>query len=363
MTHVALIIESMGGGGAQRVVAEVAADLLAHGHPVSLITFAEPDNDAVAVPSGVERLVVGAVERGHGPLGGIIANIRRICALRRVLRACPARVLAGFVGTTNLLLILAACGLGRRVVISERNDPARQSLGRLWNPLRRHLYRHADLVTANSTGALDTMAAWVPRDRLRLLPNPVRQAPGHSVAETSGQVILAVGRLHPQKAYDVLLPAFAAFHANHPGWRLMVLGDGALRPTLEAQAEALGIAASVDWRGHVTDPFPWYRRADIFVMPSRYEGSPNALLEALSCGVAAIVSDALPGALEHIRDNESGLVVPVGDIGALAAALARLADDEGLRTTLGTRAKDLPGLDRAQALACWRSALLERDHG
>jgi glycosyltransferase involved in cell wall biosynthesis len=126
-----------------------------------------------------------------------------------------------------------------------------------------------------------------------------------------------------------------------PGWRLAIVGDGPLEDELKALATTLGVEDSVDWLGHVADPFPLLRGADFFVMTSRFEGTPNALLEAMACGLPAVVSNASPGPSELVGSDESaaGLTVPVEDAAATAEAIIRLARDQTLRRRLGLAAR------------------------
>ena len=299
----------------------------------------------------MRRIVIGGTDISSNPLAALFANIWRLRALRRALRESGAAAAVGFVGSTNVLLVLAAFGLRLRVVVAERNDPARQKLPGIWDRLRRLVYPLADVVTANSAGALESLARFVPKAKLALVPNPLRQAPSSSAAAKDRPTLLAVGRLHPQKGFDILLEAFAKAREGRADWRLVVLGEGAQEQSLKEQARRLGVDSAVEWKGFVADPFPWYRAADVFVQPSRFEGTSNALLEAMSCGVAVIASDA---AGETVAHDRTGLVTPADDAPALAEALARVMDDPALRRRLGEAGRAAVLAQSAdQALAVW----------
>lgn len=291
--------------------------------------------------------------------------LREIRGLRQLLREARPRVIIGFLGSAGVPAILAARPLGLPVVVSERNDPAIEKLDAPWQHLRERTYRWATLVTANSRGALDTMQAFVPSSKLAYVPNPIvlrDAAPGSSPRD---RTILAAGRLVPRKGFDMLLRAFADCAPSMAGWRVEILGDGPLRQELTRLAETLGVRERVVFHGHVDDPFPHYGRAAMFVLSSRYEGMPNVLLEAMASGLPAVVSDASPGPLEEVTDGENGLVVPAGDVAALAGAMSRLAGDAGLRRTMGevgrTRAAE-HGLEKT--LAVWDAVMARacRDH-
>lgn len=187
--------------------------------------------------------------------------------------------------------------MNKRVVISERNDPARQVLAPPYHALRPVFYKRADAVTANTRGALETMSAYVEREswcgsRTPSFHPTVPRRP--RLNRRSALPSLMVGRLHWQKAHDLLFKAFARLPSDLHQWRLTVMGRGDLEKPLRSLAKRLGIAERIDWLGQVDDPYPYYAAADIFVLPSRHEGMPNALLEAMTCGMAVIVSDASP---------------------------------------------------------------------
>jgi glycosyltransferase involved in cell wall biosynthesis len=140
---------------------------------------------------------------------------------------------------------------------------------------------------------------------------------------------------------------------------LAIVGDGPLRGELETLAETLGVNGSIDWYGHLADPFPLVRAAKFFVLTSRFEGTPNALLEAMACGLPGVVSDASPGPCELAGENESaGLIVPVEDASATAEAIVKLASDDTLRKRLSAGALDRASEYEAdRALSVWLKLL------
>ena len=120
----------------------------------------------------------------------------------------------------------------------------------------------------------------------------------------------------------------------------MIVGEGPERTRLLTQADRLGLAEVVDLPGWQTEPWAWMRRAAVFALPSRFEGLPGALIEAMACGAAVVAADCHAGPREIVTDGEDGLLVPVGDRRALAGAITRLLDDDGLRARLGARAAE-----------------------
>jgi GalNAc-alpha-(1->4)-GalNAc-alpha-(1->3)-diNAcBac-PP-undecaprenol alpha-1,4-N-acetyl-D-galactosaminyltransferase len=276
--------------------------------------------------------------------------------IRRTVQAIEPDAVLSFLTQTNIITVLATRGLGVRTVISERNDPRLQRHRPRVEFLRRIVYGRADVVTANSKGALDALQAFVPREKLAFLPNPLMKSASTEAIDYGAPTVVTVGRLVEQKGIDVLLAAWAKVAAALPDWRLAIVGGGPLEDELKASARDLGIEGSVGWHGQVSDPFPFLRGAQFFVLTSRFEGTPNALLEAMSFGLPAVVSDASPGPCELIGtgDDAAGLIVPVDNPEATAEAIIRVAQDETLRRRLGLNARERASAHEAdQAIEVW----------
>jgi len=266
------------------------------------------------------------------------ASFWRIKALRTLLQRLNPDAVVSFLGATNIITIAATRGLTTRVVISERNDPARQELESPWQGLRPIIYPLADVVTANSHGALESMESYCSKAQLAYVPNPI--VVSQTANESRDYSIIFLGRLVPQKAPDILIEAFALFAKEHPDWTLQIVGDGPSENELVDQARDLGIADRVVFHGLVKDPIPLLTQSRIFALPSRFEGTPNALLEAMASGLACVVSDASPGPLRLIEHGTNGLVVKVDDPEDLATALASLAREPLLVEQFGKAACD-----------------------
>lgn len=291
-----------------------------------------------------------------GPIFSLVWQGRRTLWLRRTIRKINPDAVLSFLTQTNILTVLATRGLAMRTVISERNDPRLQRHRARVERLRHIVYPWADVVTANSKGALTALESFVPKHKLAFLPNLLAASPTSETVAFAAPTVITVGRLVEQKGIDVLLSAWAAVVKALPDWRLALVGDGPLAGALKEQARMLGVDNSIDWVGHVSDPFPLLRGAEFFVMTSRFEGTPNALLEAMACGLPAVVSDASPGPCELIGTDESpaGFIVPVEDASATADAIIRLARDETLRQRFGVAACERVRIhDAGHAIDVW----------
>ena len=298
------------------------------------------------------------LQRGMPRLAGFrYARLRKLIVEQR-----PRRILA-LLTKTNVLCCAAAWDLPLHVVVSERNDPRLQRIDRLWSRLRCVYYRRADVVTANTEGVLQAMREMGHWQRLDLLPNPLpaglSQHRGVGLSSQRQHEVLAVARLVPQKGLDVLIGAFALLpEPIRSGWRLTLVGVGPERAALEGLVDRSGLRSVVSFEGFRSDPGLFMQRASIFALPSRFEGMPNALLEAMATGLPSVVSDASPGPLEMVRDGHQGLVVRTDDVVAFAAALQRLIQDPDLRRRCGDSAQQtLRSLDWEVVEPHWRSVL------
>jgi glycosyltransferase involved in cell wall biosynthesis len=169
------------------------------------------------------------------------------------------------------------------------------------------------------------------------MPNPV---PLRSPAPSprTGKVVLSLGRLGYEKGVDLLLETWAEVAPRHPGWRLRVHGSGPDEEALRRQCAALGLDGSVEWAGPTEDVAGAMRRSSVFVLPSRGEGFPLALLEAMACALPCVAFDCAPGVREIVRHEEDGLLARPGNTSELARHLGRLLDDDALRTRMGETA-------------------------
>ncbi|MBA1147703.1 glycosyltransferase [Ectothiorhodospiraceae bacterium WFHF3C12] len=198
----------------------------------------------------------------------------------------------------------------------------------------RRFYPLNDGLIAVSRGVAEDAAALIgiDVDRIRPIANPVVTPALFRGAEASANhpwldgkskpVLLAVGRLEPQKDFGTLLEAFARLRDEHEA-RLIILGEGKLRESLQARAVELGIADDLAMPGFVDNPAAFMARADLFVLSSRWEGSPNSLTEAVALGTPVVATDCPNGPSEILENGRYGELVAMGDSAGLAAAMAR----------------------------------------
>ena len=254
-------------------------------------------------------------------------------------RERPRSLLSGL-DHANVVAI-AACKIARcgtDSVISIRSVPsaayryASTRRGRILFRIARVMYRFADRIVANSDGVAEDFARFygLSRDRVDVIHNPVslrdiqassRKENGHPWLRDNGPpIVLGAGRFVAVKDFPTLIRAFSEVH-QRISCRLVILGEGPQRDTLERLVETLDLGDRVLMPGFDRNPYAWMRRARVFVSSSVSEGCPNSLMQALACGTRVVSTTSLGGAAEILEGGKWGRLVPVGDVAALAHAI------------------------------------------
>lgn len=339
--RVAAVISSLQAGGAERVMTQLLNHWVQAGGDVTVLTFEPPGTPPFYPLDPRVRhqplALAGTSANLREAIGG---NLRRMRTLRRALDDFRPEAVVSFCAQTNVLVLAATRGSGWKVFVSERADPAMHRIGRFWSWGRRVLYPTAGGVVVQTKEAADFFPRAL-RRRITVIPNPVEPVPPPTQPPARLARILAVGRLAPQKGFDQLIEAFALVHREFPGWTLRIVGEGPERGDLARRAAERGVADQLELPGLIRGIGEEYARAAVFVMPSRYEGFPNALCEAMAAGLP-VAAFACPGGVEEIVESErNGLLVPAGDIPSLAASMAKLMRSEETRRRLGESAARL----------------------
>jgi glycosyltransferase involved in cell wall biosynthesis len=272
-------------------------------------------------------------------------NFTRVVALRRVIKDQRPDIVIGLMTTGNVVASLATLRMPIPVIVCERTHPPHLPVSELWSRLRRWTYPFASRVLMLSSEGLNWLQREIPRARGVMMPNPVAypllvntpELLPAAVVQPERKLLLAVGRMSEEKGFAGLIRAFATLVDQHPQWDLVILGDGPLRPVLAQQIEEAGLSRRVYMPGRAGNVGAWYERADLYVLSSRVEGFPNTLGEAMAHGCASVSFDCDTGPRDLIRHEADGLLVPPGDVQALAQSLGRLMHDDALRARLAER--------------------------
>ena len=323
--RVLLLIPHLGGGGAERVMSLQAQGLSGEKYEVHLGLVTTRDAGPESFPPGVTLHTLGAA---HVRWAGLPL-------LRLIWQVRPAVILAGMFHLNFLVLLLRPLLPAKTRVLVRQNGTVSSALAfgglpRVTRILYRLLYRRADCVLCQ-TGAMAAdlaLEAGVPQSRLAVVPNPVNieQVRGIAAMESTpwpgpGPHLLAVSRLSREKGLDLLLSALAVVRKEFPEADLVIAGTGAEEDALRAQARGLQMDAAVRFAGHIPCPWVCFGGATLFVLPSRHEGLPNALLEAAAAGLPIVATPASQGLVDLLR-GQPGVWLPEAlTADALAASL------------------------------------------
>lgn len=379
-----LVISTLRGGGAERVVSNMANYWVRKGWPVTVLTNCHGPEapcyrlDSHVVHHDMRCRNLRQSKPNAGALRGLkeifddcspverrtlIPELGFISALRDAIIDTRPQFVVSFINLTNNRVLLATRGLCLPVIVSERDDPYRDPIPEGAAQLRRRLYPMATYLVAQTEEAADYFAAEV-GDRRRVIPNPVLQPelpdPGNGAsAPKAGRILVGMGRLVVEKGFTLLLRAFSKLAGKHPSWSLQIWGEGPHRGDLERLSRDLNMSDRVRLPGFTNHPSEVLRRADLFAMSSLIEGFPNALCEAMACGLPVVSFNCSSGIREIIRDGVDGLLVRAADPSALAVALDRLMDDEEERRRLAGKALEITerfGVDKT--MARWEQLML-----
>lgn len=355
------VIGSLEAGGAERIMAILTDAWAARGWEITLLlTLADPAEDPFYdVHPRVKTRYLDLYRPARRRRDAVTGNLRRLQAIRRAIRASRPDAVLAFMVETNVLTILATLGLRVPIVVEEHIYSSWPPLPRQWQLLRLATYPMAASVVALTPSALATLGLAQGR-RGRVIPNPVMSPPAGPVGPVDPPVIVAMGRLVPQKGFDMLLDAFARVAARDERWRLEIWGEGPERPALERRRDLLGLADRVSLPGRTRTPYDVLRRAGMFVLSSRREGFPTVLGEAMACGIPVVSFDCPSGPREMIRDGVDGLLLPPDDVDALAAGMERVMVDRDLAAGLAARAPEVvERYSLAAILKLWDDVLAE----
>jgi len=357
---VVMVTGSLEAGGAERVLADMANYWNSKGWRITIATWAGPTSeDFYRLDVGVQRVWLDVGRSNSSAFAKIRAYPRRVLKLRRLLARVRPDAVLSFIDISNVMTLLACMGLGLRVVVSERiNGAANPGIPWIWRALRIATYRFANAVVAQTPDA----AHWIGklcRVTAIAIPNPLRALP--EAEGTRESVVLAVGRLTYQKGFDVLIRAFSHIRPEFPDWRLVIIGAGPEHSALLSLSGQLKLGDCVEFRSPVKDIELWMSRAGLVVQPSRFEGFPNVVMEAMGMGAAVISADCRSGPAEIIKDHVNGRLVPVDDVVVLAQVMSELLRQPEERERLGSEAKEVRSTFRQDVvMKQWENCLLPR---
>jgi glycosyltransferase involved in cell wall biosynthesis len=350
--RVALFLPSLRGGGAERVMSNLARGFVERGLAVDMVLAKAEGPYLSQLPPNVCMVDLGA-SRVLTSLPGLVHYLRRERPQALLSALDHANVVALWARALARVPTRIVVSVHNNISWSTRHAPTlRARLTPLWV---RPFYPWADAVVVVSQDAAEDLVrlTGLPWRKVRVIYNPVVTPEIFSKAQepldhpwfAPGQppVVLGVGRLTIQKDFPTLIRAFALVRAQRPA-RLMILGEGEERPKLEALVRELGVDQDAALPGFVGNPYAYMARAAVFVLSSLWEGLPTALIEAMALGTPVVSTDCPSGPAEILEGGVWGKLVPVGDRDALSAAVVSSLDSPSLPDAT-RRAQDF-SLDR-----------------
>lgn len=343
-----ILVGSLAGGGAERAASSLANYLAEKTETtVTLVTFSKSDDDFYRLNENINRVGLDLSKRHSGVLK-IYSLIIRLVAIRAILRKSNITAAIGYMHQESIMLTLASLGLKIRVIATERSYPPKDHIDIQWNILRRYVYRYSHVVVAQTNETAKWLKENTKAKKIEVIPNSsLYPLPKSHPIECPSQyldkdkkIILAVGSDIYVKGFDRLINVFSKIEKKIKTWELVIVGIRGNNNINEIHnhlkiyncENRVRIIPSC---GNIVD---WYKRSEIFILSSRYEGMPNVLIEAMSYGCACISFDCETGPNDLIKNNKNGLLVVNNDLRELENSILKLCYDELLRKRLSTEA-------------------------
>lgn len=315
---IAFLIGSLAGGGAERVVSELATEMSAQGHEVAVIVVSSAQRKYF-IPDEVNFINCAKQYKARG-----FSYINRVSDIRKNLLAFSPDVCISFNTNVNFYAIFAAKGLKFPLILSERNDPVKYPLDKPSRILRSLLYKKSYKYVFQTEEIKNYFSESIQKNST-IIFNPLNPAlPEVNVKKRSKRFVTAV-RLEPQKNLKMAIDAFKGSDAIENGYIFQIFGEGSLRNELSEYIKDNNLSENVFLMGNSSTLYDDIYDAYGFLLSSDFEGLSNSMIEAMALGIPTISTDyPSGGARAVIEDEKNGLLVPVGDSKAMKNAINRL---------------------------------------
>ncbi len=334
LPRICIFIPSYGDGGVERMVVNIARGLARQGLPVDFATTGTQAPFLSLLKPDVRLIDLGAAKDYMDSFSAYLQREHPDIVLTAKEQAhAEALAVRRSLNADFKLIVCPATTVSKR--LERRGFLKRRRVFRAM----RAVYPQADRVVANSRGVAQDTARITRIDQatVEIIHNPVvtpelrplaaEPAQHPWLINRAGPVVLGAGGLRHQKDFSTLIRATAAARVQRPDLRLIILGQGRMHAALVRLAGKLGIADAVDFPGFIENPYPYMVQADLFVLSSAWEGSPNVLSEALALGTPVVSTDCESGPREILQNGRYGRLVPVGAVREMAAAMVETLRD------------------------------------
>jgi len=341
--NIVIVVSAMNMGGAQRVVSILCNHWSQNGYVVTLVcTFTGEKINYYQLNNNVALKYLS--NNPFFPKNKSLNLVWKLIHLRKLIKSQNPDVVISFLTRVNVASALSTIGIKSSLIICERTFPPFPTLNNNFFWMYRILFKGVDRIIVQTDKSKTWLSQNFPGSNVKVIPNPiVYPLPLHneqlvrpnSIILQNKKVILASGRLHKYKQFDVLIRAFSQIKDKYPDWDLIILGDGEERDGLNRMLFDLEMSDRVYFPGSVGNMSEWYERADLFVLSSILEGFPNVLLEAMAYGLPCISFDCDTGPRDMIQDGVNGILVnPKEKELGLTNAINKMISNEKFRSNI-----------------------------
>lgn len=329
MKKITFICQQLKSGGAERVISILIKYFFEHGYDVQLILLFDNQID-YQIPNGV------LVTNMNWKKGIKIRTLySRISELRKEIRG---DYVISVLFLAIFYTIFATRFSGKKVIVSERNDPHNDPPGIIRKILRTLSYCFADIIIFQTEEAKNYFPAIVRRKGF-VIPNPIKNEIGHIYQGVRRKCVVSICRLTHQKNLKMAIDAFAIFFTSFPDYIYEIYGDGELKDKLIDYINSINLGNKIILKGFTQNVHEKVKDAMIYISSSNYEGISNSMLEAMALGLPVICTDCpIGGAHQTIDNGKNGILIPTGDTMALANAMIDVASNEKYRFSLSHNA-------------------------
>ena len=354
------MIGSLARGGSERVMCNLMSYMVDRGNQVTLITQYQK-KDEYPLNSKVKRIISDITQKEVGN-SRLLNFYRRFRKLRNIWKAEKPDVILVFIGKNNIMTLLTSWGLHIPVVVSVRADPNQEYPTGWMRFAARYLFRKAAGVVLQTRECAQFFPDAVQK-KVEILRNPINSEffEGYYDGERE-HTIVVVGRMDEQKNQQLLIRAFALLASEYPDYRVILYGSGEKEGELRQLVKDLQLENRVEFAGFVSDVVGHIKKAGVFVMPSKSEGMPNALIEAMILGIPVISTDCpCGGPRELIVHGKNGLLTPVDDVEKMKENLQYVLNDLQNAREMGLNARKTTDIYREEIVYReWMDYLLGR---
>ena len=330
------VISDLEIGGAQRVLVCLANYFLNKGFNIKILVFKFSNKKIFNLSKNIKIKNLSVYGESKNIFQKIISNINRIIKLRIEIKKNQSNVIISFLTTSNILTLISAIGLRKKIIVNERNDITKKKLNYSWKLLRIIFYRFAKKIIVN-TPNIKKKIYFFSSKKIIFIPNPTTFTFSSKKIKKQ-KIILSIARLTYQKNIEILIKSFSKSIALKKKWKLVIIGEGEEKKKLLKLAKKINVFKSIIFMGVIKKIDIWYKKAGIFILPSRYEGMPNVIIEAMQ-SKTAIIGSNIPGIRYFIKNRSNGVIFKNNNENSLIKMINLLINNSDLRKNLAKNGK------------------------